>query len=160
DQISENQCITVCEGSTLNFTLYYRDSLRNGSIENVSWSSDGGDIVQQNFYSSGDTLATAEGMWPKPQEDASITIKIQGDEEFIVTQCITVKPNPEADFDVVAKNNEFYCNHTDIYFDNHSEAHDGSQISHYLWDFDDGQTSAAKEPVHSYESSGTYEVSL
>lgn len=35
-----------------------------------------------------------------------------------------------------------------------------SNADEYLWDFGDGQTSTEESPVHTYESAGTYEVTL
>jgi len=47
------------------------------------------------------------------------------------------------------------CLHTDIYFNNLSK----SSYS-YLWDFGDGDTSHAKHPIHQYDTSGTFVITL
>ncbi len=36
----------------------------------------------------------------------------------------------------------------------------GSYATSYLWDFGDGTTSTERDPVHAYEKSGTYQVTL
>ena len=66
---------------------------------------------------------------------------------------LTLKaPQPIADFDA---NQYEACSPLVVYFENNSE------YGHtYLWDFGDGTFSDEFEPVHTYEESGYYNVSL
>ena len=52
------------------------------------------------------------------------------------------------------------CATRGIEFDNLSHTNDTSQINGYLWQFGDGTSSAAANPVHSYNVSGTYSMQL
>ncbi len=47
-----------------------------------------------------------------------------------------------------------------IYFQDISYPGDTSSIQYYYWDFGDGQSSTASSPVHTYDSSGSYLVSM
>lgn len=47
------------------------------------------------------------------------------------------------------------CRHMDVHFQNRSKSSYA-----YFWDFGDGDTSHAKNPVHQYDSTGTYIVKL
>lgn len=51
------------------------------------------------------------------------------------------------------------CSNPVQFFDQSSVV-SGSPIIHWLWDFGDGVTSNAQNPVHAYASTGTYNVSL
>lgn len=61
---------------------------------------------------------------------------------------VTVNPLPISDF-------SFTKNNLEISFSNYSENADS-----YLWDFGDNNTSIETEPVHNYQTPGTYNVSL
>lgn len=62
---------------------------------------------------------------------------------------------PEAKFTSSALS----CADTDIEFTDQSTAN-GSPMTHWHWDFGDGQTSDEQNPKHSYTLGGTYTVSL
>ena len=66
---------------------------------------------------------------------------------------LTVYPLPEASF-TPAQDTAIILKPI-IYFDNYS-----INASHYYWDFDDGSTSIAKNPMHTYLNTGTYYVQL
>ena len=52
------------------------------------------------------------------------------------------------------------CATRSIEFENQSHSNDTSKINGYLWQFGDGGTSTAANPVHAYSYSGTYSMQL
>ncbi len=64
---------------------------------------------------------------------------------------ITVRPLPIAEFNVATLN----CVGKNVHFSNTS-----AKATKYYWDFGDGKTSTAKEPLHPYDTAGTYTVRL
>ena len=48
----------------------------------------------------------------------------------------------------------------EVQFTNLSTTLPGGMIDHYLWDFGDGDTSSAANPIHTYSSTGFFSVSL
>jgi PKD repeat protein len=77
-----------------------------------------------------------------------VSLTINGDINFTMDDYITVYPTPVAGF-------EFAQNSFVVTFTNTSE----DAVS-YLWDFGDGNTSTAENPIHEYGQDGTYQVSL
>ncbi|MDX1628972.1 MAG: PKD domain-containing protein, partial [Fulvivirga sp.] len=91
------------------------------------------------FPSSGDynvslSLLTAEGC------------------DYSGQQAVTINEAPEAAFEVSA---DFGAPPFEVAFTNNS-----GDVSMYHWDFDDGDISDAKNPVHVFEQEGTFEVML
>jgi large repetitive protein len=64
---------------------------------------------------------------------------------------ITVYPQPEVSF----THANFFCSQQQVAFENNS-----INTSGHYWDFGDGQTSTATNPVHVYNNPGTYTVTL
>ena len=52
------------------------------------------------------------------------------------------------------------CATRSIEFENQSHSNDTSKINGYMWQFGDGETSTAANPVHAYSYSGTYSMQL
>lgn len=52
------------------------------------------------------------------------------------------------------------CATRNIEFESQSHSNDTSKINGYLWQFGDGETSTAANPVHAYNYSGTYSMQL
>lgn len=71
-----------------------------------------------------------------------------------LTQDVTVKPAPTADFTFTE-----VCLGNQTYFGNTS-APNGGSIQSFLWDFSDANVSVATNPVHFFIADGTYNVSL
>ncbi|WP_126970189.1 PKD domain-containing protein [Gynurincola endophyticus] len=69
-----------------------------------------------------------------------------------ITKTITVSPLPDFDFSV---NNLNSCSAPFT-----TEFQTTGTGASYLWDFGDGNTSASANPTHTYQSTGTYTVSL
>lgn len=155
EEISDDNCLLVCEGSQVNFELIFDHSQHD--VESILWEPENGVL---NNTSNNDTSASIT--WPNPTENAgvSILIVLENGEEIFSTICIKVKPKPDVKFIVDQGINQFFCSHIDIDFENISEAADGYQIVANHWDFGDGSTSNAENPVHSYDHPGNYEVIL
>lgn len=73
------------------------------------------------------------------------------DNDGILLKELSTNP-PSADF-------SFTVNELNVSFSNQSSDSDGTVVS-YEWQFGDGQTSNLENPSHSYNSAGTYTVSL
>lgn len=153
EDIQEGNCIKVCEGSTVRYNIYYDEEEEN--IEQINWSVQGGDIAASNQN-------TLQVEWPVAGEDAEVNIEIiMADGEVIyATICIEIKPKPNALFEVEGLENEFYCQDTDLYFNNLSSTIDGSNIVSSIWDFGNDDSSNEENPVYSYNQTGTYTVTL
>ncbi|MGZ5281513.1 MAG: PKD domain-containing protein [Bacteroidia bacterium] len=67
------------------------------------------------------------------------------------TMKVTVRPLPEAGFTV----NSLNCVGANISFTNTS-----SKATNYSWDFGDGKTSTDENPIHKYDTAGTFTVIL
>jgi gliding motility-associated-like protein len=70
------------------------------------------------------------------------------------TGTVTVHPNPVANF-----TSSTVCEGNATAFTNTSTVSSGS-ITGWSWDFDDGNTSTAQSPNHTYDDAGTYTVEL
>ncbi|MBA9078109.1 PKD domain-containing protein [Rufibacter quisquiliarum] len=68
---------------------------------------------------------------------------------------VEVHPNPVADFDFAT-----VCTNDSTRFTDKSTVTTGETITHWRWDFGDGQTSTKQHPVHLYKKPGTYTVKL
>lgn len=77
-------------------------------------------------------------------------------EWYIDTIKVRIPPKPIANF--YAKDS-IVCRYTGLQFYNYSHAKDTLK-NEYLWSFGDGNTSAAKNPVHTYTKPGVYTVTL
>ena len=154
EDIEDGECIKVCEDSEVMFELIFDNEVQQ--VEQISWSVVGGN----SDISSEQTQASTN--WPDAGVDAQVSVEIiKGNGEIInATLCIEVKPKPEADFEIAGIDNEFYCEDTDLYFNNLSTTQDGSNIVSSFWDFGNGDFSYEENPVYSYEEPGTYEVKL
>jgi PKD repeat protein len=155
EDIENDKCVKVCEDSTVMFELMF-DS-QNQQVDDITWSIDGGDITNT---SPDQTQINVQ--WPTVTEDASVNVEIlKSDGEIILSRlCIEVTPKPEAFFEIAGLENEFYCEDTDLYFNNLSTTADGSNIVSHIWDFGNGDFSNAENPVYSYNEAGEYQVTL
>uniref|UniRef100_UPI000FD8F92D PKD domain-containing protein n=1 Tax=Psychroflexus aestuariivivens TaxID=1795040 RepID=UPI000FD8F92D len=155
EDLTDDECIIVCEGSTVNFELLFDEQELN--VASIHWQSDGGDVTS---VSSDETEASVD--WPTVINNGEVTVEItMGNGEVIYSSlCVNVKAKPTADFETANIETEIYCSQTDIYFNNLSFAADGSQIVHSVWSFGDENFSSEENPVHSYEEPGEYRVDL
>ncbi len=81
---------------------------------------------------------------------------VSGKDSIIKTQYITVQAAPSVNFSASSLSG---CYPLPVQFTNASTAGSGT-ITSYLWDFGDGNSSAADNPIHIYTAAGTYNVSL
>ncbi len=83
-----------------------------------------------------------------------------------ITTTITINPTPVAIFTTTfngitsANATINSCINTTIAFEDKSTIGAGPTVTGWLWDFGDGTTSSLKNPIHSYLTTGTYNVSL
>jgi PKD repeat protein len=75
-------------------------------------------------------------------------INAAGDDVYTATNFITVNPVPVAAFTHSGSGLQITFNSA------------GSQGDFYVWNFGDGQTSTAQNPVHTYAQGGSYTVTL
>jgi len=136
------------ETSAINQTLQFTDQ-STGDI--VDWLWDFGDSNTTTVQNPTHQYTTAG------QYTVSLTITDSGSNQDTktVTNFITVANDPGASF--VAGSTVNHIN-TDITFTDNSTTN--GTISAWSWDFGDGNTSTAQNPVHQYTSSGQYTVSL
>ena len=81
----------------------------------------------------------------------------KGNQTASSTTTVVIYPNPVAGFTGATNT----CVGTPIEFASTSTTNpSGYDISDYLWDFDDGQTSSVATTTHTFDQSGTYHVML
>ncbi|MDI9257540.1 PKD domain-containing protein [Flavobacterium sedimenticola] len=155
EEIAENECLLTCSGQVVTYTL----SGNLGSNPSTTWNINGGDILLQS-----DTQVTVE--WGAMGNGFLSFAVDNGTETITKTICIEKIARPKADFSIIPTvplrdgGGYYACSLQTIYFENLSEVGNGSPIMSYLWDFGDGSTSTAFEPTHSYNTPGSYMVSL
>lgn len=79
-----------------------------------------------------------------------------GEDSIVKTNYITVYAYPTVE---IASNSQSGCYPLDVQFSDHSIPGSGTIVS-WLWDFGDGFSSNQQNPVHTYTSSGNFNVTL
>lgn len=135
---------SVCEGNGTSFTN--SSSINSGSIANNTWTfgdgfSSSASSPNHTYGSNGSYTATLIASSNNGCADTA-------------TQSVTVYAVPTVDFSV-----SNVCFGDKLTPTNNSSI-TGGTISTYDWDFDDGNTSTAQSPQHTYTSKGTYDVEL
>ena len=131
-----------CVGQTIHLTA-------NGQTgASYSWTGPGGfTSTQQNPTRPNCTMAMA-GTY-------TCTISI-GSQTNSATTEVVIYPMPSANFNFTT-----VCVGEATQFTNTSTTNPpGQQINSYVWNFGDGQTSTISNPMHTYASPGTYQVTL
>ncbi len=87
--------------------------------------------------------------------DYKVVLKVIGPDGIVTSSssAISVFPGPSASFEIYPDN--IAIPEDEVHFQNYS-----SGAVRYLWHFGDGSTSELFEPVHRYEKSGNYDISL
>jgi len=133
-----------CAGLRVEFKdeskLYY------GSITNWQWNFGGGKIVDAQDTSF---IFQVPGNYP-----VSLTTTSSLGCSFTITKQITVTSTPIAAFGNIPS-----CNKYQVLFTDLSTISSGN-ITSWEWDFGNGNTSTAQNPLNMYPSAGTYTVSL
>jgi PKD repeat protein len=153
--IEDGECLRVCQGSTVKYTL----NGDNATWQITNWEVIGGTIINT-------TLTSCIVKWTT-LTDASIgaTITTTNGPQILPNLCIEKIKKPKAVFNKAPFN---FVNPEQIEsnavinvcagevftFQNGSNSNGGTPIIDYYWDFDDGTTSSAFEPSHSYPESG------
>ena len=151
--VRDAACIVVCQDEVITFNL----NEVNGTVAILStiWQTPNGNVVK-----SYDRYASIS--WSQIGVDyLNITVYLANGKEINYSTCIEVIAKPTAEF-IVLKNNpkEPNCVLSPIFFENQSFCEDGKNITHYLWDFGDGNFSSEENPMHEYANHGTYKVTL
>lgn len=90
--------------------------------------------------------------------DYEIDITVDSEYGCTDTEQINVEVGEFATADFEVGEAEF-CEDEELEFTNNSEVHEDQSLD-FTWDFGDGSTSEDEEPTHTYDESGSYEVSL
>lgn len=135
---------SVCENSATVFTD--NSSVASGSITSWNWSFGDGNV--STLQSPTNTYVTQGNYDVK-----LIVITDQNCSDSIVKP-VTVYTNPVASFI-----NDSVCLNNPTSFSSTSTISNGS-IQSYIWNFGDGNTSAAQNPSHTFSNSGVFNVSL
>ena len=152
EEIADSECINVCQGSSVIYTL-------NGlpPLSTTVWTVSGGTIAAQ----SNSSLTVN---WSQIG-DAEISFVITTPTGLLTNKlCLKVIKGPRAQFFVAPFTIEDQeikvCSDQLIYFTDASQTNGGTAIVNYLWDFGDGTTSDAQNPSHLFENPGWYDVTL
>jgi hypothetical protein len=154
ENISESECLKICEGSTVS---YFLEGLPPNA--EVDWTVFGGTINYQNngvcnvswgAAGIGNLTFTISTVY-------NVITKIICIEKIIKPKAMfTIAPIPNMDDSETL----MACAGQTVHFSNLSTNNNGTAILYYLWDFGDGTFSSAFEPDHIYTADGDYEVSL
>jgi len=155
EDIENDKCVKVCEDSAVMFELMFDNQAQQ--VDDITWIVDGGNITNTSLDQTQINV-----QWPTTIENASVNVEIlmSNGETILSRLCVEVTPKPEAFFEIAGLENEFYCEDTDLYFNNLSTTADGSNIVSHNWDFGNGDFSNAENPVYSYNEAGEYQVTI
>lgn len=132
-----------CEGDMVSFNN--ASSISTGSFGMLWDFGDGGSSVQMNpeyaYMSAGDF-------------NVKLTVKSEFGCNADKTLVVSVKENPRPAF-----TNSDPCSGAPVNFTNGTTGPAGSTLN-YMWDFGDGNTSTAQNPVHTFGSPDRYNVKL
>lgn len=136
--------VNGCQGTLINFT---NNSSGNGSqLTSQRWNfGDGDTSVNQNPSHT----YTTSGVF-----NVTLTTSNANGCVSSITQPVTVHPVPDANFNAAA-----VCDGIPVNFNNVSTVPTGI-IQSYSWNFGDNNTSSAVSPIHTYLTTGVYQVSM
>lgn len=119
----------------------------------------GSGTITEIFWDFGDgqssTEPAPEHIFPEPGT-YSVTLSITNSNGCTqsLTQPVTISPRPFPNFSAAST-----CPGQPVSFTNLSQIGDGVEVV-YFWDFGDGATSTAENPVHTYQGGDSYRVIL
>ena len=153
ENIADNTCINVCEGSQVVYTL----SGILATSPSTVWSISGGSIINSSL-----NLCTVS--WGNVGAGTLTFTATAATGLITKTICFNKIIKPIANFDILpitsAQNIYYSCTNQTTFLANLSNTAGGTGLFSYNWDFGDGTTSAAFEPTHIYTASGTYTIIL
>jgi len=135
---------TVCYLDSVDFTDL--SSISSGSVTGWQWIFGDGDT---SYMQNPVHLYAGEGTY-----SVILTVTSDAGCTSSVTQQIMVYSPPDAGFDY-----SFDCANTTVVFTNTSTS-GGVDIIGWYWNFGDGDTSMTEDPVHEYDTAGTYTVRM
>ncbi|MGB5981776.1 MAG: T9SS type A sorting domain-containing protein [Nonlabens sp.] len=152
DQFSEDVCLTVCENST----VIYSVNDPNNTVQNINWNIIGGTVTTINS-----TTISIE--WGAAFTSAAVGVFIRYDdgEEVNQSQCVEIIPAPQVQIGLGNLPQEEYCTDTDIHFLNQSTPGFGSDIVAQQWSILDAQenlihSSNSFDLSYSFAAAGNY----
>lgn len=164
DVEDEQECVKVCSGSTVTYTLVGGDS---STWVSTDWQISGGNIIAQ-------TLTTVTVNWSGTTTGSLFfTITLNNGVSFDQELCIEKTPKPRAIFNLAPFSRDASdelqipeiqaCVGETLYFENFSDSNGGSSIVDYFWQFgsDEGwDYSYDFEPSYTFTQSGDYTIVL
>lgn len=150
EEIEETPCIRICKDSAVNYFL------DEPNASDVAWDVNGGTIVTSS-------VTGAQINWDSTDfGNLTVTVLYPDETTRVLTLCMEKVISPTAYFEIdsIDPHQAEFCTYQPIAFKNLSTDNGGSAIVSYLWDFGDGNTSATKNPTHTYTSGGAYDVIL
>ncbi len=149
--IEETECIRVCEGSYVTYTI---SNLPAGAT--TAWSATGG-------TASGMSSTSCTVSWGAAGAAALSFTITNGSSILTKTLCIEKVLVPEARFEIAPSGQSdpvYTCTSQNLNFINSSGTNNGTNLVSYYWDFGDGGSSTAFEPAHTFTDDGVYWVTL
>jgi len=137
----------VCDGLSCAFTDHSTDP--DGTIESWLWEFGDGSAAAE---AAPEHTFSATG-------DYAVSLTVTDDEGDTDTATTTVSVSIPGANQPPSASFTWWCDNLNCNFTDASSDADGDQLTH-SWDFDDGATSAAANPTHSYASAGSYVVTL
>ncbi len=133
-----------------NKRVQFIDSSLQGSSRIVLWSWDFGDFVGNSVLQNPSYQYQNPGVF-------NVTLRVTDSSGCTssIRKIITVNAKPIADFRF-----NRVCAPGPITFTNNTTGPVGDLAAQYFWNFGDGATSTLQNPIHTYQSPGTYNVSL
>lgn len=140
-------CLKVCENTSETY------SVNANPNSSYLWSVTGGAIV-------GSSTATSINVtWgPAGRGSVSVTETLDGS-QATANLCVDIVSSPSALFTVPPINEHSFCLKQEVAFLDASTVQEGTIVA-WVWDFGDGSHSNEQNPTHSWNTPGTYTVSL
>ncbi len=147
----DGDCLKACANSIVHY--YARHS--EGEL---TWNVSGPALLND----WGDSIAV---QWGDPGSAGTITAVLESPcGPVYQTICVEVIERPTAQFAIAPSQspagNFSVCVETPVSFRDLSTANSSSPVVSWYWDFGDGHSSGQRNPTHSYNTGGTYDVSL
>jgi len=132
-----------CKGE-FNSYLWIQPGVGDNNIYSYTWRDSLGNIISTAVSATGDTVYT--------NNQGKYSVTISGDDCDTTIAIELELPDYDASFVV---DDSIICIGDTIFLQNASFG-----FSDYLWSFGDGDTSTATNPIHLYQSPGTYQIYL
>lgn len=140
-------CLKVCENTSETYSVSANPN------SSYLWSVTGGAIVGSN------TATSINVTWgPAGRGSVSVTETLDGI-QATACLCVDIIASPSALFSVPPINEHSFCLKQEVAFLDASTVQEGTIVA-WVWDFGDGSHSNEQNPTHSWNTPGTYTVSL